>query len=122
MEHAEARVDVATNRSDQRRFSRDSRHDPDQLVTRQKPAATFKGLCSNCEHLAGCGLAKPTTDTQFCEEYSYQRPETALRILDPEPAVELQARVLGLCVNCDARATCTFPKPPGGVWFCAEYE
>jgi hypothetical protein len=28
----------------------------------------------------------------------------------------------GLCINCDVRETCTFPKPEGGVWFCEEYQ
>jgi hypothetical protein len=28
----------------------------------------------------------------------------------------------GLCINCDVRNTCTFPKPEGGVWFCEEYQ
>jgi hypothetical protein len=28
----------------------------------------------------------------------------------------------GLCLNCDVRNTCTFPKPEGGVWFCEEYQ
>jgi hypothetical protein len=28
----------------------------------------------------------------------------------------------GLCINCDVRGTCTFPKPEGGVWFCEEYQ
>ena len=122
MEHVEAKLDVAVSQPKQRRFSRDFRHDAEHLVTLQERAATFKGLCSNCEHLADCGLVKPTSDTQFCEEYSYQRPDTKLRVLDPEPAMDLQARELGLCANCDVRATCTFPKPQGGVWFCAEYE
>ena len=27
----------------------------------------------------------------------------------------------GLCVNCDLRRDCTYPKPPGGVWNCDEY-
>jgi hypothetical protein len=121
MEHAEANMDLAVNQSTQRRFSRDFRHDPDHLATLKERAATFKGLCSNCEHLLDCGLVKPTADTQFCEEYSYEQPESQLHILDLEPAVDLQARELGLCVNCESRATCTFPRPQGGVWFCAEY-
>jgi hypothetical protein len=27
----------------------------------------------------------------------------------------------GLCVNCDLRWKCTYPKPPQGVWSCDEY-
>jgi hypothetical protein len=28
----------------------------------------------------------------------------------------------GLCRTCDLEPTCTFPKHPGGVWFCEEYR
>lgn len=28
----------------------------------------------------------------------------------------------GLCVNCDNRRTCAYPKPEGGIWHCAEYQ
>ena len=27
----------------------------------------------------------------------------------------------GLCVNCDRRFTCTFPRAETGVWSCDEY-
>ena len=27
----------------------------------------------------------------------------------------------GLCVNCENRETCTYPKPEGGVWRCEDY-
>ena len=27
----------------------------------------------------------------------------------------------GLCVNCDLRRECTYPKPVSGVWNCDEY-
>lgn len=27
----------------------------------------------------------------------------------------------GLCVNCDHRDYCSYPKPAGGVWSCGEY-
>jgi len=29
---------------------------------------------------------------------------------------------LGLCVNCEDRETCVYPKPDGGVWHCEEYR
>ena len=35
---------------------------------------------------------------------------------------ERPARVRGLCATCIHQATCTFPKPLGGVWHCEEYE
>jgi hypothetical protein len=27
----------------------------------------------------------------------------------------------GLCVNCDLRRDCTYPRPVSGVWNCDEY-
>jgi hypothetical protein len=35
-----------------------------------------------------------------------------------EPATGI---LRGLCVNCDRRYDCTYPKPPSGVWSCDEY-
>ena len=28
----------------------------------------------------------------------------------------------GLCMNCEIREKCDFPKPLGGVWHCKEYK
>ncbi len=38
------------------------------------------------------------------------------------PAEEEAAKYAGLCVNCEHRRTCTYPKPEGGVWHCEDYE
>lgn len=105
----------------QRHFSRELRHDADRFATLQEREVVFKGLCSNCEHLKDCGLVNATADTQFCEEYSYSRPEPILKVLDKvEP--DVPEGHIGLCVNCELRHTCSYPKPPGGIWFCGEYE
>lgn len=32
-----------------------------------------------------------------------------------------QSVLRGLCVNCNHRRYCTYPRPPGGVWSCDEY-
>ena len=32
-----------------------------------------------------------------------------------------QAELVGLCVNCANRESCTFPRSQAGVWFCSEY-
>ena len=29
---------------------------------------------------------------------------------------------VGLCATCANRATCTLPRPPGGVWQCDDYR
>ena len=82
----------------------------------------YGGICSNCERLETCTYPSTTSETWFCEEYSVARaPDAKAKPVDmhvdevPEPK-------MGLCVNCEARGTCTLPKPVGGVWFCNEYE
>lgn len=40
----------------------------------------------------------------------------------PETYEEEPTQLKGLCKLCEKRATCTYPKPEGGVWHCAEYE
>jgi hypothetical protein len=86
-------------------------------------AATLGGLCTNCEHLEDCTYASPVNETWFCEEFSFARPEPlAPAVQAAAPEAEETAPHLGLCMNCDLRDTCTFPKPPGGVWFCGEYK
>jgi hypothetical protein len=41
---------------------------------------------------------------------------------DPIETKGLESDLKGLCVNCDNRHTCTFPKPEEGVWHCEEYR
>jgi hypothetical protein len=37
-------------------------------------------------------------------------------------AVPAEPRLFrGLCINCDVRHTCMFPRPEEGVWHCEEY-
>ena len=80
-----------------------------------------KGLCSNCEKLESCSYPSTISDTWFCEEYSYAKPEPL-----PKPqmakAEEETEKLSGLCMNCDLRETCKLPKAAGGVWFCGEYQ
>lgn len=39
-----------------------------------------------------------------------------------QPSAETAPRATGLCASCIHAATCTFPRPTGGVWSCEEYE
>jgi len=85
-------------------------------------------LCSNCLHQQDCTyLAGTTNPIQQCEMYECgpsPRPKLALIRRDEgaEDSVGNEASpVLGLCVNCDNRATCNLPKPLSGVWHCEEY-
>jgi len=34
---------------------------------------------------------------------------------------EAVSKYSGLCMNCEHRRTCTYPKPEGGIWHCEDY-
>ena len=91
----------------------------------------YTGLCITCQNAASCiyprDLDQPVLQ---CEEFDcYETPmetTTVDKILaiartrdtsDTEEVVALK----GLCVNCENRTTCIFPKPETGVWRCEEY-
>ena len=88
------------------------------------------GICSTCNHMEECTAGKnwkgPVT---FCEEFDdYLPPKEApvaavVKVVGEERnAKNDTSKYKGLCVNCELRETCAFPKPDGGVWHCEEYE
>ncbi|MCP4600367.1 MAG: hypothetical protein GY847_07515 [Proteobacteria bacterium] len=88
------------------------------------------GICSTCNHLEECASRKnwkgPIT---FCEEFDDYLPSKKKLLLKDVKAESDILRIgnetseyMGLCVNCDCRRTCAFPKPEGGVWHCEEYK
>lgn len=89
----------------------------------------LEGLCSTCNHNADCiyiGSDKPTI--LQCEEFDgYVQPMTAGKMSVEKTDAEVEpsapaGRSMGLCMNCDNRASCTLPMPEAGVWHCEEYE
>ncbi|HEB83500.1 MAG TPA: hypothetical protein ENI92_00720 [Bacteroidetes bacterium] len=90
----------------------------------------LKGLCMTCNHAGTCSyLARADGPIWHCEEFDDSGPagnESANPVppaleADPQPAGTNEGP-LGICSNCAHLADCTFPKPPGGVWYCEEYE
>lgn len=97
-----------------------------------------QGLCSCCKEASTCTFPRePGRPVWECEEFNGILPpplgRTSLSrsvssipprgVLDepiPPSLDPLPGR--GLCTNCENRATCTFPKPEGGVWHCEEYR
>ncbi|KPL18822.1 MAG: hypothetical protein AMJ92_06255 [candidate division Zixibacteria bacterium SM23_81] len=94
------------------------------------------GLCTTCNEAPNCAHAKNSKKPiLFCEMFddSHPRMETAVpeqsatagETKKPQvasaPEKSETSKLKGLCVNCDNRETCTFPKPEGGVWHCEEY-
>jgi hypothetical protein len=64
-----------------------------------------------------------------CEEFSYLGPgasgEPVGGAAAGADALEEEVETtgdLGLCTNCAARASCTLPRPDGGVWRCDAYR
>lgn len=85
--------------------------------------ANIGGLCANCANLRTCSYASPVNDTWFCEEYIFEKSETTGLLGEPLPVMNnIASSRTGLCTNCESREGCTFPQPPGGVWFCGEYR
>ena len=98
-----------------------------------------RDLCRTCKNRETCTYPKVRgRPIHYCSEHeSWQECEgdVSLALLkvdntlpvSPPPNIGNpfmdpdEERPRGLCVNCENREDCTFPKPPGGVWHCEEY-
>ncbi|HPQ71899.1 MAG TPA: hypothetical protein PKW95_22440 [bacterium] len=90
-------------------------------VIRRRKAS---GLCMNCDHLQDCMyLAEAVHPVTFCEMHeSHSHSESSSSIAESASAdPKSEEQVLGLCVNCDNRDTCTLPARKDGAWHCEEY-
>ena len=98
-----------------------------------KQAVPSMGLCESCLHMESCNLSVSSAGpVHFCEEFACEEgsclgdeaPGTGLEAkpVPGAPVREEPAGLKGLCVNCENRFDCSFPKSPGGVWHCAEYS
>jgi hypothetical protein len=95
-------------------------------------ARKIRGLCSACKGQETCLHEKDKeVPVLQCEEFEAcdcapcKAPAKRARCLPDREAVladEEGSVSRGLCVNCDNRGKCAFPKPPGGVWHCMEYK
>jgi len=94
----------------------------------------YRGLCSSCVGRATCTYPRPK-DRQvlFCAEFEGEllhppKPFTIASAAvwnpreDPVENLDEASKFKGLCRTCAKRESCTFPKPPGGVWHCEEFE
>lgn len=84
-----------------------------------------QGLCLTCLYGADCVFQRGVhTAILQCEQFEAAESapathRTAEAEFEPADVADGPA---GLCMNCDFRKTCTYPKPPGGVWRCEEYR
>jgi hypothetical protein len=84
----------------------------------------FYGICVNCESKDDCVYRQnPDKPILFCEQYEVPvTPSQNLSIKRQEQQTEPESNNFrGLCINCEKRSSCMFPKPEGGVWHCEEY-
>ena len=92
------------------------------------------GLCSCCNSFKTCTYAKdPQRPILQCEEFDGIVPPSLKMVpqgkITPEGSGKTSDLGMsdlnsyrGLCSLCEDRATCTYPKPEGGVWHCEEYR
>jgi len=88
----------------------------------------YPGLCATCVNEPDCTFPRSVDHPVLtCDEF-----EGAVDVM-PRPVVESAQQAErfavanrewfpGLCMTCEKRETCTFPKPEGGVFNCDEFE
>jgi hypothetical protein len=94
----------------------------------------YYGLCSCCESSLTCSYDRdPKHPVLQCEEFGgilyspvktedpKNNPPSKVRKATLIPKISFHP-CKGLCMNCEERVTCTYPKPEGGVWHCEEFR
>jgi len=83
------------------------------------------GLCMTCVHTGTCTFRRDVSQAVLeCDEFDIgqvaetKQGEPTVAVAKRDDRVEFK----GLCVNCDIRHECTFPKPVEGIWHCEEYR
>jgi hypothetical protein len=98
------------------------------LTAAKKMPRPEHGLCTTCSQVETCVFPKnPGRPFLECEEFEgltmkpqkASGPESGWTVLGQD---QLLGKRLGLCANCEGRATCVFPKPERGVLQCEEYR
>ena len=82
-----------------------------------------RSLCPSCDPPGPCAMvADKDQPVHHCEEYQPSVAPSRQREngRPQEPPYDWES-YRGLCVTCGNRASCTFPKPEGGVWHCEEF-
>ena len=100
----------------------------------QEGDTVYRGLCRTCVGRATCTYPRPKDrQVMFCAEFDGEvlnpaKPFITVSGIPWEPRVQMaeqkreRSSRKGLCRTCERGESCTFPKPPGGVWHCEEFE
>ncbi|MBD3373281.1 MAG: hypothetical protein GF403_11275 [Candidatus Coatesbacteria bacterium] len=82
-----------------------------------------RGLCADCVHAENCELRRMNPAPVYhCAEFVGLEAPPVIRAVRSEGPSAPLSRYRGLCRTCRRAERCTYPKPPGGVWYCEEYE
>jgi hypothetical protein len=94
----------------------------------------YLGLCSYCKSELNCMFIRdPKCPVYECEEFeeityvSIRGPDqknisSINSSKNPTTREDSLRSYKGLCINCEEKVTCLYPKPEGGVWRCDEYR
>jgi len=90
----------------------------------------YFGLCMSCRNASICTFPRdPAMPAFYCEEFAIETPVSVVTTEKEQPFVTGPAgvqkdssRLVGLCIDCEGRKNCSFPKSEGGVWHCEEYR
>ena len=90
---------------------------------------TIRGLCLTCNNAKTCifRISDVNRYIWYCELFDCyvqdeELPQTVTKTNVAEAEKDIYGNFEGLCMNCENRNTCTFPKPAGGIWHCEEYR
>lgn len=88
----------------------------------------YPGLCTTCVNESVCTFTRSADRPVLtCDEFEGV-VEAKLPFAVEHPRFDERFAVAnrewfpGLCMTCEKRETCTFPKPEGGVFNCDEFE
>jgi len=93
----------------------------------------FNGICLVCQNSPTCTFPRDSSrPISSCDEFEGAGPLNRAQMKVPQvklPRIAINKKAespendfAGLCINCDHREDCQFPKPEGGVWNCDEYK
>lgn len=93
----------------------------------EKRVSENSGLCATCDNAPTCMfVGDAERPVMECEEFTQHGAPTPRRDLAELPeAMDADAErflAVGLCATCASRATCTLPRPAGGVWQCDAFR